>query len=84
MNYDFKQALNNVKNAGKESDEDGLFKKVKLNVRGSAIGLAAGLMVGFGFKFNIWVSAAVGVIAGGLIANSFSDNKDTKKNGKKD
>lgn len=74
--YNFAGALDNVKKAGEQANEDGLYRKIQLNVKGSAIGLAAGVMFGYAFKKNLWVMGAIGAVAGGLIAKSLTSKEN--------
>jgi len=63
MANEFQDALDNVKELGGQSTHDTFLKQSK----GSATGLVVGLMYGWYTKKNIYVTAILGVIAGGAV-----------------
>jgi hypothetical protein len=61
---EFDNALNNIKNM---KYDDSFMEKTKKTIKGSAFGLVVGLMYGWYYQKNIYVSGILGAIGGGLI-----------------
>jgi hypothetical protein len=67
MANEFQDALDNVKELSGQSTHDTFLKQSKRIMKGSATGLVVGLMYGWYTKKNIYVTAILGVIAGGAV-----------------
>jgi membrane associated rhomboid family serine protease len=64
---EFVDALSNVRNLKNQDAHDTILKKSKMAVKGSLFGLAIGLMYGWYYKKNLYVSGVIGAIGGGGI-----------------
>lgn len=73
----FDNALNNVKGM---KDGDSFMEQTKKTIKGSAFGLVVGLMYGWYYQKNIYVSGILGAIGGGLINYAILGIKKDKTN----
>jgi uncharacterized membrane protein len=63
----FADALQNVKNMNGEDPKNAFVQKITKTATGSITGLVGGLMFGWYYKKNLYVSAIIGTLAGGAI-----------------
>lgn len=67
MENQFQDALDNVKKLGSQDAHDTFIEKVRTSIKGSAIGLVSGLLIGWYTKNNLYVCGILGALAGGSI-----------------
>jgi len=70
----FKKYLNQVGDV-KKMDTNKILESTKGVMTGAAIGSGIGLMIGFGRKKNLLLSAFIGSIVGGMVTKVFINNK---------
>lgn len=63
----FADAIQNVKNINGQDQKNAFVKKITRTATGSVSGLIGGLMIGWYYKKNLYVSGLIGVLAGGAI-----------------
>jgi hypothetical protein len=64
---EFVNALDKVKNLKNQDAHETILQKSKMAVKGSIFGLAIGLMYGWYYKKNLYVSGVIGAVGGGTI-----------------
>jgi len=70
------QAYQKVKQLAKSDTTDYLGNVCKGTTTGALTGMAGGLMIGYYKKYNLFGSAVIGLLAGGLISNFFIKYKN--------
>jgi hypothetical protein len=63
----FADALQNVKNMNGEDPKNAFVQKITKTATGSITGLVGGLMFGWYYKKNLYVSGLIGTLIGGAI-----------------
>jgi uncharacterized membrane protein len=63
----FADALQNVKSLNGEDPKNTFFQKISKTATGSITGLVGGLMIGWYYKKNLYISALLGTLVGGAI-----------------
>ncbi len=63
----FADALQNVKSLNGEDPKNTFIQKISKTATGSITGLVGGLMIGWYYKKNLYVSALLGTLVGGAI-----------------
>ena len=63
----FADALQNVKSLNGEDPKNTFIQKISKTATGSITGLVGGLMIGWYYKKNLYVSALLGTLLGGAI-----------------
>ena len=63
----FADALQNVKYLNGEDPKNTFIQKISKTATGSITGLVGGLMIGWYYKKNLYVSALLGTLVGGAI-----------------
>lgn len=61
---EFDNAINKVKNM---KEGDSFMEQTKKTIKGSAFGLVIGLMYGWYYQKNIYISGILGAIGGGVL-----------------
>jgi hypothetical protein len=72
---EFQDALDNVKVLKSQDTHDTFIQKTKTTIKGSAVGVVVGLMYGWYYKKNLYVTAILGAIGGGAV-NYFLFKRD--------
>ena len=60
----FDDAINNIRSM---KEDDSFIDKAKQTIRGSAFGLIIGLMYGWYYQKNLYVTGILGAVGGGII-----------------
>jgi hypothetical protein len=63
----FADALQNVKDMNGDDPKNAFVKKITKTATGSISGLVGGLMFGWYYKKNLYVSALIGTLVGGAV-----------------
>jgi ABC-type amino acid transport system permease subunit len=64
---EFQDALDNVKTLKSQDAHDTFIQKTKTTIKGSAVGVVVGLMYGWYYKKNLYVTAILGAVGGGAV-----------------
>jgi len=67
MVNDFQDAMDNVQSLNAQSTHDTFLSKSQRVLKGSAAGAVVGILYGWYSKKNIYVTAILGVIGGGVV-----------------
>jgi len=67
MSNEFQEALDDVRKMNEVDTHDIFTNKVRSTIKGSAVGLVAGIFYGFYKQKNIYVTALLGALAGGTV-----------------
>jgi uncharacterized membrane protein len=63
----FADALDNVKSLNGQDPKNTFVQKISKTATGSITGLVGGLMIGWYYKKNLYVSGLIGTLVGGAI-----------------